>query len=81
MIREARRIGVVLLDAKIGLMVQKAVEHIGCIAHADVDDLRMERRVLIGNVRVEQDTGFAAILRINVAGSFGLAPGFEPLPV
>jgi hypothetical protein len=62
-------------------MVQEAVEHIGRIAHSNIDDLCMKRRVLIGNVRVEQDAGFAAILRIDVATGFGMATGFEPLSV
>ena len=53
MIREARGIGVVLLDAQIRLMVRQAVEHLGCVAHADIDDLRIKPRVLIGNVRVD----------------------------
>jgi hypothetical protein len=46
-----------------------------------IRDLRVERRILIGNVRVELDAGFAAVLRIDVAGGFGMATGLEPLPV
>lgn len=56
-IREARRIGVMFLDAKVGFMIEKAVEHIVRVAHADIDDLRMERRVLIGNMRMKKDAG------------------------
>jgi hypothetical protein len=41
----------------------------------------VERRILIGNVRVELDAGFAAILGIDVAGGFGMATGLEPLPI
>ncbi len=32
MIGEARRVGVVLLDAQVGLVVQQAVEHVGRVA-------------------------------------------------
>ena len=81
MIGEASRIGVMFLDAKIGLMIQKAVEPVGRVAHADIDYLCMERRVLIGTVRVEQDAGFTAIFRIGVAGGFGASSRLEPLPV
>jgi hypothetical protein len=38
-IGEARRVGVVLLDAQVGLVVQQAIEHIGRVAHADIDHL------------------------------------------
>lgn len=42
MIGEARRVGVVLLDTQVGLMVEQAVEHVGRVAHADVDHLGVE---------------------------------------
>ena len=51
---EAGRVGVVLLDAQVRLVVEQAVEHVGGIAHADIDDLGVERRVLVGDMRVEQ---------------------------
>lgn len=80
-IRKTRRIGIVFLDAKIGFMVQEAIKHIGRIPDADIDDLRMKRRVLIGHVRVEENAGVAAIFRIDVAAAFGMSAGLEPLPV
>ncbi len=40
---EARRIGVALLDPQFGFVLQQAVEHIGRVAHADVDHLGVER--------------------------------------
>ena len=46
-IGEARRVGVVLLDAQVGFVVQQAVEHVGRVAHPDVHDLGVERRVLV----------------------------------
>ncbi len=48
-IGEARRVGVMLLDPQVGLVVQQAVEHVGRIAHADVHDLGVKWRVLVRN--------------------------------
>ncbi len=53
-IGEARRVGVMLLDPQVGLVVQQAVEHVGRIAHADVHDLGVKWRVLVRNVGVER---------------------------
>jgi hypothetical protein len=72
MIREARRIGVVLLDAQVGFVVQETIEHISRIAHADIDHLRAERRVLVGDMGVEQPARVRSVLRVDVAGA--LAP-------
>ncbi len=81
MIGEARRVGVVLLDAQVGLVVQQAVEHVGRVAHADVHDLGVERRVLVGDVRVKRPPWAAAIFRVDVPGALGLAAGAEVLAV
>ena len=78
---EARRVRVVLLDAQIRLVVEQTVEHVGGIAHADVDDLGMERGVLVGDVGVEQHAGLAAVLRVDVAASLRMPPGLEALAV
>ena len=51
---EAGRVGVVLLDPQVGLVVEQPVEHVGGVAHRDVDDLGVERRVLVGDVGVER---------------------------
>ena len=48
-IGEAGRVGVVLLDPQVGLVVQQAVEHIGGIADADIHHAGAERRVLVGD--------------------------------
>ncbi|GHL78416.1 hypothetical protein ECZU34_61640 [Escherichia coli] len=42
-IGEAGRVGVVLLDPQVGLVVQQAVEHIGGIADADIHHAGAER--------------------------------------
>ena len=63
MVGESGRVGVMLLDAQVGLVVEQAVEHVGGVAHRGVDDLGMERRVLVGDVRVEGHAGLVAVLR------------------
>ncbi len=80
-IGEACRIGVVLLDAQIGFVVQQAVEHVGRVAHADVHDLGVERRVLVGDVGVERPPRAAAVFRVDVARALGLAAGTEVLAI
>lgn len=52
-IGEAGRVGVVLLDPQVGLVVQQAVEHIGGIADADIHHAGAERRVLVGDMGIE----------------------------
>ena len=52
MIGEARRVGVVLLDPQIGLVIQKAIKHVSRVEHTDVDYLGAERRILIRDVGV-----------------------------
>ena len=81
MIGEARRVGVVLLDAQVGFVVQQAVEHVGRIAHADVHDLGVKWRVLVRNVGVERPPWAAPVFRVDVAGALGLAAGAEVLAV
>ena len=80
-IGEARRVGVVLLDTQVGLVVQQTIKHIGRVTHADVHDLGVERRVLVGDVGVERPPGAAAVFRIDVAGTLGLAASAEVLAV
>ncbi len=74
-IGEARRVGVMLLDPQVGLVVQQAVEHVGRIAHADVHDLGVKWRVLVRNVGVERPPWAAPVFRVDVAGALGLAAG------
>jgi hypothetical protein len=53
MIGEAAGIGVVLFDPQVGLMVEQPVKDVGGVANRGVDDLGMEGRVLIGDMRIE----------------------------
>ncbi len=80
-ISETRRVGVMLFDAQVGFVVQQAVEHVGRIAHADVHDLGVERRVLVGDVGVERPPWAATVFGVDVAGALGLAAGAEVLAI
>ena len=80
-IGKARRVGVVLLDAQVGLVVQQAIQHIGRVAHADIDHLGAERRVLVGDMGVEGAAWLRSVLWIDVAGALSLAANTEVLPV
>ena len=67
MIGEPGRVGVVLFDSQLGFVIEQPVEYVRGIAHIGVDDLGIERRVLVGKVRVEQDAGLAAVFGVLVA--------------
>lgn len=80
-IREPGGVGVVFLNAQVGLVIKEAVQDIGGIPDADIDHLGAEGRILVGEVRVEHPAGIGAILGIDVSGALGTAAGFEPLAV
>jgi hypothetical protein len=46
MVGEAGRVRIAFFDPQIGFRIEQAVQHIGGIAHADIDDLGMKGRVL-----------------------------------
>lgn len=71
MIGKARRVNV--LDSLVRLQMQQPVEHAGGVAHADVHDLGVERRVPVRNMRVEIPLWAAAVFRIDAAGAEVLA--------
>ncbi len=73
-IGEAGRVGVVLLDPQVGLVVQQAVEHIGGIADADIHHAGAERRVLVGDMGIEQPSRLATVLRVDVPGALARHP-------
>lgn len=78
---ESSRVGVVLLNAQVALVVEQTVKHVGRVAHAHVDHLGAEGRVLVGDVGVERPAGFCAVLRIDVSGALGSTAYFEALAV
>ena len=69
LVGEAGRVGVVLLDAQVRLVVEQAVQHVGRVAHGGIDDLGMERRVLVGEVGVKRYARLLAVLQVGVWGS------------
>lgn len=81
MIRNAPAIGMVTLDRKVGAMMEQAVEYMRGHAGTGGDDCRMERRVAIGDMGVEGDGGFAALVRIDGAGRLRRPIEREVLPV
>ena len=62
-------------------MVKQPVEDICGVAHANVDDLGAEGRVLVGDVRIEEFPRFRAVLGIDVAGTLSLASSPEALSI
>ncbi len=80
-IGEAGRVGVVLLDPQVGLVVQQAVEHIGGIADADIRHAGAERRVLVGDMGIEQPSRLATVLRVDVPGALAPATRAEALAI
>ena len=68
-------------DAQVGFVVEQAIEHIGGIAHADVDDLTAEGDVLVRDVGVKQPARLGPVLGVEVPGALGPSPGPEPLPI
>ncbi len=81
MVGESGCIGIVLFDSQVGLMVKKPVKHIGRVADADVDDLGVEGRVLVGDMGVEELAGFGAVLQVDVACAFSSSSSLEALPI
>ena len=61
MVRESRRIRVVLFDVQLGLVVEQPVEDVGGIADRSIDHLCMEGRILIRNVGVKLNPWFRTV--------------------
>ena len=67
MVSEAGRVSVVLLDSQIGFVIKRAIKNMRRIAHRCINDLRMGRRVLIGDViGIEQIAESAGVARTTV---------------
>ena len=78
---ESAGVRVMLLDAKVGLVVEQAVEHVRGVADRGVDDLGMERGVLVGDVRVEGRAGIVPVPGVHFPPGLADAAGPEPLAV
>jgi hypothetical protein len=53
-----------LFDPQVGFMVEQAVQHVGRVANSGIDDLRMKRRVLVGEMRIEKNSWLTACLLV-----------------
>jgi hypothetical protein len=81
MIGKSAGVRVMLLNAKVGFVVEQAVEHVGGVADRGVDDLGMERGVLVGDVRVEGRARIVSIPGVDFPPGFADTAGPEPLAV
>ena len=81
MIGEAGRVGVVLLDPQVGLMVEKAVENVRGIEGVRGDHLGIKGRVLVGDVGVEEHARLVSIAQIDLPGLLSAPAGAETLAV
>ena len=62
-------------------MIEQAIKDIGGIADTDIDNLDVEGCVLIRDMGVEHPSGFRAVLRIDVTGTFSMVASLESLPI
>jgi hypothetical protein len=81
MVGEPGRVGVVLLDAQVRFVVQQAIQDMGGVAHCGIDDLGVERRVLVGDVGVKLHARFLAVFQVHLTGTVPTAAGLEVLAV
>jgi hypothetical protein len=80
-IGEAGSVGVVLLDSQIGLMVEQAIKNMRGIAGIRGDHLRIEGRVLVGDVGVKEHARFISVTEIDLPGLLSASAGTETLAV
>ena len=81
MIGIAAAIGVVAADRDLALVIEQPVEHMQRLAGGRRDHLGVERRVAVGEVRVELEPGLIAVMGIEAAGVAAEAAGPEELAV
>jgi hypothetical protein len=80
MVGIAAAIGVVAASRDLALVVEQSVEHMRGFAGGRRDHLSVERRVSVGEVRVELDPGFIAVMGIDAA-RFTAAAGPKELAI
>ena len=81
MIDRASGVGVVLADVDRAFVVHQSVENMRGLAGVRRDDLRVERRVAIGDVGVELHARLRAVFGVVVGRGFALSAGAEELAV
>lgn len=77
----ATGVRVVLLDVQTTLVMEKAVDDMGRFAGGRRDHLGVKGAVLIGDVGVEGNARFVAVMGIHIADSFAAAASTVELPV
>src|SRR3954447_2057135 len=77
----AAAVSVVTADCDIAVVVQQTVKDMQSFARRCRDHLGMERRVAVGEVRVELASGHVAVMGVDAAGIAGEAAGPEELAV
>ena len=68
-------------DRDLALVVEQPVEHVQRLARRRRDQLGVERRVAVGEMRVDLDSGSLAVMGIEAAGIAAEAGGPEELAV
>ena len=81
MVGIAAAIGVVPSRRDLALMIEQRVEHVQRLARRRRDQLGVERRVAIGEVRVDLEAGSLAVVGVQPRGVTAEAGGLEELAV
>ena len=77
----ATSVGVVLLNCRSSIVIEKPVEDVRRLARGCRDHLGIERPELVGDVGIERDAGLVAMACIHVRDSSTCSAGTEVLPV
>src|SRR4030095_1517316 len=80
-VRVTGSVGVVLLDLKIGLMIEQTIQNMRGVTHRGTDRPRMERRVTIRDVSVEHHYRIAAILGVHLSDDGPAESDRKRLPI
>jgi hypothetical protein len=62
-------------------VVEKSVQHVGCVTHCRINNLGVEGCVLVRYVRVEQHARFRAVTKVNLSGFFAATAGLKALTI
>lgn len=81
MLDRAGGVGVMLADVERTFVVHQAVEYMRRLAGVRGDDLGVERRVTIGDMRVEFHARFRAVFSVVIGARLAMAAGPEKLAV
>jgi len=61
MVGKTGRISVMFFYAHIGFVIKQSIQYIGSVTHANVNNLCMERNILVKDVCVELNARFASV--------------------